>query len=204
MTDKLFDLLKIVLEKYLISTVGAVTSAFIIYYITPSNNKLLVKFTETGYKVFLGCICFLIIEFARWLVQKIQHHNYLKGVKEQDKQRKAEECRRNLEELWEDVDQFSRSDYQLLLRFVKNGNEPYYSSDTYIRSFLLNSNWVHKSESRPTEKVLIKSNRDSSPKAFPIPVYETISGEYQYVLRKEIYQMLKYSYENYGKISHFK
>lgn len=65
---KLFDLLKIVLEKYLISTVGTVTSTFIIYYITPSNNKLLVKFTEIGYIVFFGFICFLIIEFARFII----------------------------------------------------------------------------------------------------------------------------------------
>lgn len=204
MSEKILDLLKVFLEKYLIPTVVAVVFSFITYYLTPANNKLLVKFTVGGYAVFLFCIWFLIIELVIWLVQKIQYHNYSKDIEEQSKQREAEEWKRNLEMLWTEVDQFSPNDYKLLLRFIKNRNEPYYSSDTYMGFSLLNSEWVHKSESRPAKQVLIKPNRGSSSKAILLPAYETIPGKYQYVLRDDIYQILKYSYENYGKISHFK
>ena len=101
----------------------------------------MVKFTVGGYAVFLFCIWFLIIELVIWLVQKIQYHNYSKDIEEQSKQREAEEWKRNLEMLWTEVDQFSPNDYKLLLKFIKNGNEPYYSSDTYMGFSLLNSDW---------------------------------------------------------------
>ena len=56
------------------------------------------------------------------------------------------------------------------------------------------------------DDLLDKENlkRGSSSKAILLPAYETIPGKYQYVLKDDIYQILKYSYENYGKISHFK
>ncbi|EQG49892.1 hypothetical protein QIY_3436 [Clostridioides difficile DA00141] len=164
----------------------------------------MVKFTIWGYAVFLFCVWFLIIELVIWLVQKIQYHNYSKGVEQRNKQRQAEEWQQSLEFLWTDVDNLSSSDYKLLLRFIKNENQPYCSSGTPMGHCLLNSDWVHKTVSKPAKRVLIKSNQRTSSKAIPIPVYETISETYQYILREDIYQMLKYSYEKYGKISHFK
>ncbi|AKP44304.1 TPA: hypothetical protein P1M42_000229 [Clostridioides difficile] len=204
MSEKLLDLLKIFLEKYLVPTVIAIVFSFIAYYVTPTDNKLLVKFTIWGYAVFLFCVWFLIIELVIWLVQKIQYHNYSKGVEQRNKQRQAEEWQQSLEFLWTDVDNLSSSDYKLLLRFIKNENQPYCSSGTPMGHCLLNSDWVHKTVSKPAKRVLIKSNQRTSSKAIPIPVYETISETYQYILREDIYQMLKYSYEKYGKISHFK
>ena len=204
MSEKLLDVLKIFLEKYLVPTVIAIVFSFIAYYVTPTDNKLLVKFTIWGYAVFLFCVWFLIIELVIWLVQKIQYHNYSKGVEQRNKQRQAEEWQQSLEFLWTDVDNLSSSDYKLLLRFIKNENQPYCSSGTPMGHCLLNSDWVHKTVSKPAKRVLIKSNQRTSSKAIPIPVYETISETYQYILREDIYQMLKYSYEKYGKISHFK
>ena len=75
MSEKILDLFKVFLEKYLIPTVVAVVFSFITYYLTPANNNLLVKFTVRLYSVFLFCIWFLIIELVIWLVQKIQYHN---------------------------------------------------------------------------------------------------------------------------------
>ncbi len=48
MSEKLLDLLKIFLEKYLVPTVIAIVFSFIAYYVTPTDNKLLVKFTIWG------------------------------------------------------------------------------------------------------------------------------------------------------------
>lgn len=203
MSEKLLDLLKIFLEKYLVPTVIAIVFSFITYFITPTDNKLLLKFTIWGYAVFLFCVWFLCIEFVIWLVQKIQYHNYSKGMEQRNKQRQASELQEDLEWLWSEVDSFSASDYKLLLKFVKNENKPYVSSGTVYGDCLLNSKWVHKTVSKPEKRVLIQSQRNPSSKAIPIPAYETVSATYQYILNNDIYRLLKYSYETYGKISHF-
>ena len=182
MSEKLLDLLKIFLEKYLVPTVIAIVLSFITYYITPTDNKLLVKFTIGGYAVFLFCAWFLCIEFVIWLIQKIQYHNYSKTVEQQSKQLQARELQEDLELLWTEVDSFSLSDYKLLLQFVKTENKPYFSSGVFYGNCLLNSEWVHKTVSKPEKSVL---------------------GNYQYILRNDIYRLLKYSYQKYGKISHF-
>ncbi len=119
-----------------------------------------------GYAVFLFCVWFLIIELVIWLVQKIQYHNYSKGVEQRNKQRQAEEWQQSLEFLWTDVDNLSSSDYKLLLRFIKNENQPYCSSGTPMGHCLLNSDWVHKTVSKPAKRVLIKSNQGLHQKQF--------------------------------------
>lgn len=203
MSEKLLDLLKIFLEKYLVPTIIAIVLSFITYYVTPTDNKLLIKFTILGYAVFLFCIWFLIIELVIRLVQKIQYHNYSKDVEQRSKQRQERELQEDLEWYWTEIDSLSPNDYKLLLQFVKNGNKPYYSSGTHFGDCLLNSEWVNKTMSKPAKQVLIQTKRDSSSRAIPLPAYETISETYQYILKNEVYQLLKYSYETYGRISHF-
>lgn len=203
MSEKLLDLLKLFCEKYLVPTVIAIVFSFITYYVTPADNKLLLKFTILGYAVFLFCVWFLIIEFVIWVVQKIQYHNYSKGIEQSSKQRQARKLQEGLESAWSEIDRLSPNDYKLLIQFVTNGNKPYYSSGTHFGKCLLNSEWVHKTVSKPAKQVLIQTKRTSSSRAIPLPVHETISETYQYILRNDIYQLLKYSYETYGKISHF-
>ena len=203
MSEKLLDLLRIFLEKYLVPTVTAIVLSFITYYFTPTDNRLLLKFTIWGYSVFLFCVWFLCIKFVIWLIEKIQYHNYSKGIEERSKQRKASELQEDLEWIWTEIDSLSSNDYKILLQFIKNGNKPYYSSSIYCGDCLLNSEWVHKTVSKPAKQELIQSKRDSSSRASSLPAYETISGTYQYILRNDIYQLLKYSYATYGRISHF-
>ena len=203
MTEKLLDTLKIFFERHLIPTVSAVVASFITYYITPADNALLIKFNIIGFSVFLFCIWFLVIKLIIWFFEKIQCLSYSRKEEQRHSQREALQERETMEALWTDVDRLSQSDYRLLLKFVRNENKPYLTSGTHFGECLLNSGWVHKTISKPERKIPIKTQRSSSSKAIPLPVYETISETYQYILNDDIYKLLKYSYEHYGKISHF-
>ena len=112
---------------------------------------------------------------------------------------------RVLEQLWTDVDGLSVYDYNLLVKFIESGNEPHYMTGTICGNGLLNSEWVHCSQVKGEKKIPIKvisgfngGNGNMQPK------YEMVSAKYQYILRQEIYELLKLSQEKYGKISHFK
>ena len=60
-------------------------------------------------------------------------------------------------------------DYKLLLKFIKNGNEPYYSSDTYMGFSLLNSEFnkknIVKNESNELKNSKIQNQIQKKQKA---------------------------------------
>ena len=51
-------------------------------------------------------------------------------------------------------------------------------------------------------KMDIEKEKNTSSNFIPLPAYETIPAKYQYVLKDEIYELIKYSLDNYGKIGH--
>lgn len=104
MIDKLLDMLKLFLEKFLVPTVISVIMTFLIYFVTPIENNLIVKFTLTGYCVFIFCICFLIVSLCKY----IGKHSiaFIKNIftKRQNRikeQKDIDECRRTAMEKWQ-------------------------------------------------------------------------------------------------------
>lgn len=206
--DKLLDILKMFLEKYLIPTVLAVVSTFITYYKTPEDFSMLVKFSIVGYCVFVFCICFLLIYFVVWLIKAI--FNGIKGLLEKANENErlnkmqSQDEEKTLEVLWGYVDKLTIQDYKLLVRFLETENQPYCDNGTYFGECLLNSNLVHRSLVEEEKQEAIKPVPNSNAgNRIMFPIYETIPAKYHYILRKEIYDLLKYSKEKYGKISHF-
>lgn len=207
--DKLLDIVKMFLEKYLIPTVLSVVLTFVTYYKTPEDFNMLAKFTIVGYCVFVFCIWFLLIFFAIWLVKFIFNgiKGLLKKANENEKlnQMQSQDEEKALEVLWGYVDKLSIQDYKLLMKFLETENQPYCDSGTYFGECLLNSDLVHRSLVEEEKQEAIKSAPSSNAgNRIMFPIYETIPAKYHYILRKEIYEMLKYSQEKYGRISHFK
>lgn len=206
--DKLLDIVKMFLEKYLIPTVLSVVLTFVTYYKTPEDFSMLVKFTVVGYCVFAFCIWFLVIYAFIWIIKA-----FIKGIKaikekvdEKEYVNKSllQDESRVLEQLWTDVDGLSVSDYKLLVKFLETGNKPHYTAGTVYGNCLLNSEWVHCSQVREEKQVPIKvAPSPNKGNRIMLPMQETISAKYQYILRQEIFELLKYSQEKYGKISHF-
>ncbi|PWJ47791.1 hypothetical protein [Faecalicatena contorta] len=207
MVEKLVDILKIFLEKYFIPTIIAVVLSFVTYYITPEDNAVLIKFGVMGFSVCCFLIWFLIVEMVMGIFKGIISavNRKIKGEKRQiyENDRIERENKEILEVLWTRVDEMNARDYQLLVEFINNGNQPHYEAGQYFGDCLLNSDWVHKTVVQAEKQVPIKIERSSMEGIHRFPIYETISARYQYVLKDELYKALKYSMDKHGKISHF-
>ena len=207
MKEKLVSLLEIFLKEHFIPSVIAVVLAFITYYFTPTDNPVLVKFTVTGYAVFIFLVWFLITKvvilalgkIVGWLGYKIYLFRSFDDRNEEIKKHNKEA----LEPIWSIVDTMNPNDYKILLDFINNGNQPYYLTGYVIGEGLLNSGWVHKSQVQEENINYEPLYRYSNSGMVPIPMPNISSERYQYVLREDIYQSLKYSMDTYGRISHF-
>lgn len=143
-----------------------------------------------------------------WLIKVI--FNGLKGlyekINENEKlnKKQAQDEEKSLEVLWGYVDKLSIQDYKLLVQFLETENQPYCDNGIYFGDCLLNSNLVHRSLVEEEKQEAINSAPNSNlGNRIMFPIYETIPAKYHYILRKEIYNLLKHSQEKYGRISHF-
>ena len=175
--------LKVFAEQHLIPTVLSFLVGAIIFSTTPVDFWLLTKLTKFGYWLFLSGCVFIIIQLLLWLKSKIgevRYHNYLKKRNNEHSKKEAQQA---LNELWQFVDGLDQEDRNYLKKFVESNNKPieirgnrHYS---YGKLFSL-ENLIDK-----------QSGNDET-------------GSYtKYKLKEEFYQILKYSYQKYDKISNF-
>lgn len=197
---ELIDILRIFLEKHFMPAVSAVAIALIAIVLIPSDWFVITKLGSNWFKLLLFCLAFLtvkgIIKFHQYIRIKIIEANDKKEkVKQQEilkiKKREYENAQNDkaLEELWQFTDTLGLQDKKYIDKFLKTKNAPIkIKEDGDIwDSKLLNSKAVHKT--------LVKSGVDAG--------YHWEADEYQYILNNDIYQLLKLSKEEYGKVSHF-
>ena len=212
MIDKLLDMLKLFLEKFLIPTVISVVMTFLIYFVTPIENNLIVKFTLTGYCVFVFCVCFLIVSLCKYIGKHsiafiknifIKRQNKIKEQKNIDEQHRIA-MDKMAKEFRKAVNNFSPDDRKLLREFYKTNNKPIKRSTEqyFMRNTLLGSQMVESTVLKEDKQELIDVHRDSERMDFiPIDNYETIYGTKAYWLKEDIFEILKYSMETTGKVS---
>ena len=92
----------------------------------------------------------------------------------------------------------------MLMEFVTHENRPISNGCSYSYGRLLNSEFVNSTDLMEpiVEEVELRVSRIFSKSDIPEKVYRRITK--QYCLVDGFYKALKYSYEKYGKISHFK
>lgn len=122
-------------------------------------------------------------------------------------QSKPIESDENIHQLWDIIDSLSVDDKKLIYGFLKSKNTPIIMKENQ-NSKLLNSSWINKTEvennsneksnSQETNIVNNLTNID-------ITKLYTVSKifYYKYKLKDEVYELLKYSINTYGKISNF-
>lgn len=180
--EKFIDILKIFLDKYFINTLVSIVGTIITVAFTPNIFDINDRLDDTSYKVLLFCIYFLLFVFIKFIydeIVKVKHKckskkEYSKSIQEQNNM--------VLEELWTAVDGFSQKDRDYLKIFLETKNEPIKVRENYYSAgkTLFKSGMVH------TVRV----------PSFDVPIKK-------YKLKDEAYEALKYSFEKYGRISHF-
>ena len=203
--EKLIDLLKPLVEKYLFPTIASVALAILGVAFLPDALKLKGQIGNFFYGVLLFCICFLAINLIKYLVAYLKHvHNKNLANKQQYQELESE----RLEKLWDFVDSLSPLDRSYLLKFIKNGNEPIEVIKSSFDIGLLSNNSVIVSTEKNIELGNNKNIALDEEDAMKFHLhYNNIFNDSQsfklFKLRDNFYELLKYSYDKYGKISHF-
>lgn len=199
MMEYLVTLLNTIFEKHLIPGVLSVIVMILVLFLTPSDNGLILKLGNTFFLVLVFCIAFVVIQFIIFLTNKFR----LSGAKRRDS---AVYVGRNvieqLEQMWTYVDALSPLDRKLLDEFLNNDNKPYiengsvyHSGDTLLTSNLVHRRRVHKEgNDRPIQYAA---------NDLKFAMYEGNSSKTEYVLKEDVFKLLKYSKDKYGRISHF-
>lgn len=204
--EKFLDLLKVFFEKHLIPSILSIIVAIFSIAMTKEDATLLTRLGKPLYGVLFFCITFIIIEFSIWLSQiikkAINNANESAWLEKENKSKMNEV----LDNLWTIVDRMSVQDQEQLMNFIKNENTPICVKGEYGGNCLFTSDHVistvvpYKAERYVLDADGVFGEKGSKLKISGFPV--SIPTR-QYKLKENFYQLIKYSYENYGRISHF-
>ncbi len=180
------DILVIVrafLEKYFITTILSIVLAMVMYLLLPEKFFITNRLGVIGFLVFVFLVMFLVIRFIIWGYEKLKNN---KHEREYDKKKEKE----TYEEIKKFTDSLNETEYEILIRWVKNGNIPYVKNQSfdlgiYGGGLFTNFEIVNKTEIQEKDG-------------------EFLITKMQYRLKDEIYECLKYYYNKYGTISNFK
>lgn len=194
--SEFFDFMKTLIEKYgLKSLIAFVLSIFTVTVIPKAWIEKL-PFNDTSIYWAIG------VSFAIWLIilhciivifRKIKNKISYSIYKEKSNKENNKEA---LEVLWTTIDELSENDRKDIMNFLNTNNEPI-SKGGIINSRLYNSSLVIKTEKRiPIDEEVVVYGKDEKVK---MTRYDT----HLYKLQDSIYRALKYSLDEYGRISHF-
>lgn len=206
------ELLKIFLEKHFIKSILSVVFTIATYTYYPFLFGNIKSISEVIYILFIFLTYFISIHFAHtlygFILRKIQDNKYakLKNKKEHNEL---------MESLWSYIDKFSPEDKKLLKQFIETKNEKPYicfkhkiDKDNFQNlynkyKYMIVSDFTLQQTTSiddyiPDIMVLAAKNSFGSCQ----------SGSFEQILvqiklEDEFFKHLKYSYETYGRISHF-
>lgn len=204
--EKLFELLEVFFEKHLIPTIVAVAGAIYSIAVIPTDYWLVVRLGDTLLGAFMFCLYFSFIKLIIWIYKSILKKSFY-SIKYKKFQNKImmKEYEQALDKLWTIIDDMSPQDREYLIQFIKSNNAPIKTSGIYGGNCLFTSDFVIcskvKTENYSNRPVIVKNERQPMNNELLNKIHTP--AIYQYKLKENFYKLLKYSYENYGRISHF-
>lgn len=204
--EKIAELLKTFVEKHLIPTVISVGVAIGICVFTPNGFIVVQNLGMAWHGILVFCICFLLIQGVIALARAIEKAIHSRRYARSRDERALENEEELMETIWTYVDGLSPDDKESLMRFLETDNAPIDSQATYFGNSLFASDCVDVTTVQPEQKEVIASVPSGTPTRVPRIGFRTIAFSQpvkRYKLKNKFYELLKYSYEKYGRISHF-
>ena len=207
MWEAIGQAIKTFVEKHLIPTVISVIIAISSFLILPTDFWMIERIGKVPFALLVAGIAFLIIQLLIFFFRKIRGWISNKSAEEYRFQNDVKLEKEVLEKLWSSVDAFNQDDRKVLHEFLESQNAPIERSSGihYCGNSLFNSDWlVSTEEYRETEPVSFNPPKKKG--AVTLNVFDTYSTRTvikKYKLREDIYNVLRYSMDKYGKISHF-
>ncbi len=191
-----FDFIKMLIERYGLKSLIAFVFSIFTVTVIPKTWIEKLPFDDTSIYWAIGvsfAIWLIILHYIILIFRKINNKISYSIYKEKFNKENNKEA---LEVLWTTIDELLENDRKDIINFLNTNNEPI-SKGGIINSRLYNSNLVIKTEKRiPIDEEFIVYGTDEKVK---MTRYDT----HLYKLQDTIYKALKYSLDEYGRISHF-
>lgn len=199
----IIELFKTFSEKYLTHTLISTIVATLFLAKAPNLFGIKEKTSSALYWLFIFCVSFLVVKVIVFIYKAIisnKNNNLLKESHEIGNKKAIIE---NLEFLWNYVDGLSPQDKKYLWQFLKTNNQPIEVRGIVCgNTILTNKDIVVTTQKESTEKEIVTvESKGLTPEDLIIASgYTTIT---LYKLKDNFFYLLKYSYQNYNRISHF-
>lgn len=196
------NIIKVFVEKHLKATVIAFAIACFAYVKLPADNEFIARLGDWFIPA-CTAVSFVVVQVIsmlfRWGAASVRRQRSKKDLK----QIQDEELHDSMEHLWSFVDLLSPEDRDNLRVFLATCNKPIRNGERYPNG-LFRSDYVH-SRVVPIEELDFTTENvtmmDGTVKQMVLRPVESSVKEYR--LTDSFYRTLKYSHDNYGRISHF-
>lgn len=186
-----------VVDKHMYTSLIACVLSGIALPFIKDGNIFIVEYGKIFSFILLAITFFLVLEFVRWFMIGLMRRESRAEV---NKHNQAE-INATVDIIRNRVNQLNPSDRELLKEFVESNNKPIIRNGNtlYGSSSLLGSDWIISTVMKTDDDtVQLKKNNSIS------PVYMSlINSKKQYMLKEDIFKILKYIQNKYGKLSHF-
>lgn len=198
MTKEFFDFIWKVIDKYGFNVLISFILGIITILKVPTKYIDVLPFgTQNIYWALAICIVTytLIIAFLRYSVNEIRNRIYLSSY---NAEYKKQEERKQMQQLWDQVDSFSENERNDLKKFLETENKAIPKDECYFPiDSLYNTNWIVSTEKRTTKQIALVNPTTGK------EMWIKKTTTHVYKLNDNIYKLLKYSMNTYGKISNF-
>lgn len=181
MPDSIGEALKVFLEKHLVPTVISVVAAIVALLVLPADYWMIEKIGKTLFFFLVAGVVFLAIQLLMLAWKGIQNLKHRAYINKSYREIKARENQEGLEEWLSFADKLPPDDREMILQFIRTGNQPIVERRHVYRTY--NPNSIHN-----TNALITTENSD---------------GSRSMKLDDRFYRTMKQIYEERGSISHF-
>lgn len=173
------------------------------YYLLPSDFVEKMPFSSRDWNVvtcivLLSIVAYLLFSLIRFVVEKIRKGRRKKKDKRYMDKRDREQEKAKIEEIKSGVDRWSDRDYSIVMYLLENENKkPYIQWGHSFGESIIDMHDLFNRAPYHGKKVITYQTNDG-------PMSATVMDPaYQYFLKPDIYELLKYIQEETGSIAHF-
>lgn len=208
--EKIADLLKIFADRHLIPSTASLAVSILCVAFLPEALGISNSVGKFFYGVLIFCLFFLLLQFVKYVVKvfkgMIARKAKRRAEDKENKQNEQAKEKESLEKLWKYVDSLSPQDKNYLRVFLKNENQPIeliYEEQGW--GLLSNKKIVVSTEK--TTRAQFNNTMELDGRQIYIPNTMDYDAGYSYTtlykLSDDFYDLLRYSYDKYKRISHF-
>lgn len=208
--EKIADLLKIFADRHLIPSTASLAVSILCVAFLPEALGISNSVGKFFYGVLIFCLFFLLLQFVKYMFKvfngMIAQKAKRRAEDKENKQNEQAKEKESLENLWKYVDSLSPQDKNYLRVFLKNENQPIeliYEEQGW--GLLSNKKIVVSTEK--TTRAQFNNTMELDGRQIYIPNTMDYDAGYSYTtlykLSDDFYDLLRYSYDKYKRISHF-